>query len=308
VDTLAQRLVPPVVAAHRGGDFEPGSPLAKVEATLLAGNARVLEIDLRLTSDGVVVVSHDDAIHGSGRCKGPIENFTYAALAECESSTGGKSISLFADVLDLVHGRAIINAEFKTMQVIAPAIDLVEIKHAKSWIYFQATGDLGKYRLARKIDPDVALLLKVTSDAEIRRAIGLHDPHLVILEMDRDFITPQRVARIHAAGMLVSENSFRYQFTDERFVASCDHVFSLGADIAVTNNPASCVTQRGSWRSGRSNRYSSLCDRQHLRADFAGNKHALELFAAGLGALLFALPLQGWRLILRRARRKRDPA
>lgn len=249
-------------------------------------------MDLRLTRDGVVIVSHDEDIAGSGACKGNVDTFTYVALAACQRAIDGERITRFTDVLDAVDGRVVVNAEFKTEAVIAPAVAIVEARHAKSWVYFQATGDLTKYHLVRRIDADIALLLKVTSDAEIRQAIALHDPHLVILELDRDFVTPQRVSRIHAAHMLVSENSFRYQFTGERFSASCDHVFALGVDIAVTNNASSCATQRGKWQQGWSDRDESPFDRQHLRADFGGNKHALELFFAGIGTLLVTLPIQ----------------
>lgn len=290
-DTLRQRLVSPVVAAHRGGYFELGSPLKKIQATLKADTARVLEIDLRLTRDGVVIVSHDEDITGGG-CFGNVDKITYAALSTCERAIAGQPITRFEDVLTAVNGLAVVNAEFKTEEVIAPAIGIVKSRHAQSWVYFQATGDLTKYQIARRIDADIALLLKVNSDDEIRQAIALHDTHLVILEMDRDFVTPQRISRIHAAGMLVSENSFRYQFTGERFTASCDRVFGLGVDIAVTNNPSSCAAQRRAWQKDLSGHDSNPFDRQHLRADFGGNKYALELFFAGIALLGIALILR----------------
>ena len=197
----------------------------------------------------------------------------------------------FIDVLNVVRGQAVVNAEFKTHEVIAPAIGIVEAWRARSWVYFQTKSDLTTYRIARSIDADIALLVKVNSDEEIRQAIALRDPHLVILELDRDFITPQRVSRIHEAHMLVSEDSFRYQFTEERFIASCDRVFGPGVDIAVTNNPASCSAQRGTWRNG-SGESSNPFDRQHLRADFGGNKYALELFFGGIGMLGIALMMK----------------
>ena len=291
-DALKHLLAPPVVAAHRGGYFEPGNPLKKIRTTLNAGAARVLEIDLRLTLDGVVIVSHDEDLSGGG-CFGNVDKTAYAALAACERALAGQPITRFEDVLHAVNGRAVVNAEFKTEEVIAPAIGIVRARHAKSWVYFQATGDLTKYHMARHIDAEIALLLKVTSDDEIRQAIALHDPHLVILELDRDFVSPQRVSRIHAAHMLVSENSFRYQFTEERFDASCDRVFGLGVDIAVTNNASSCAAQRGMWRKDRGGHDSTPFDRQHLRADFGGNKYALELFFAGIGILVIALVIPG---------------
>lgn len=309
VDAVAQRLVPPVVAAHRSGKFVSGSPLRKVQSTLKSGAAKVLEMDLRLTHDGVVVVVHDPYLSGHGACSGPVEQFTFAELGACQHAIDGESVTRFDQILDVVNGRAVVNAEFKTQEVIAPAIRIVEAKHAKSWVYFQATGDFTKYRMARKIDPDIALLLKITSDDMLGQAIALHDPHLIILELDQDFVTPKRLARIHAAHMLVSENTFRYQFTEERFVASCDRVFGLGIDIAVTNNPSSCATQRGTWRNNLSGRrHSNPFDRPHLRADFDDNKYALELFVAGLITLAIALSVLGKRWLARKARARRKSA
>lgn len=290
-DALTDRLTPPVVAAHRGGNFEPGNALKKVRATLAGEAAQVLEIDLRLTLDGVVIVSHDAGISGRGACIGEVETFTFAALTACDLAINGEPATRFEDVLDAVDGRAIVNAEFKTQAVIAPAIGIVEARQAKPWVYFQATGDFGNYRIARGIDADIALLLKVTSDEEIEQAIALHDPHLVILEMDRDFVTPQRVSRIHAAHMMVSENSFRYQFTEERFTASCNRVFGLGIDIAVTNNPSRCWAQRQTWQTHMNGFRTNPFDRQHLRADLRGHKHALGVVMAGIASLGVAIIL-----------------
>lgn len=283
---VRDRLTPPVVAAHRGGFFEDGSPAQKVQATLKNGTAQVLEIDLRLTADGIVIVSHDDNLKSTGGCAGTVETLSYAAIALCQRFIGKEPAIRFDEILNAVDGRAVVNAEFKTQEVIAPAIALVKAKGATPWVYFQATGDLTKYRMARQVDPDIALLLKVTSDAEIAQAIALHDPHVVVLEMDRDFVTPKRVGQIHAAHMLVSENSFRYQFTEERFTANCDRVFGLGIDIAVTNNASSCFAQRGTWQTHLAGLSIHPFDRQHLRGDFRAHKLILQLLAAGIALLV----------------------
>lgn len=300
-DAVRQRMHPPLVAAHRGGYFESGNPLAKVRASLRAGKADIVEVDLRLTRDGVVVVSHDASAFKSGDCLGDIATFTYAALSACADAANAAAVPRWESLLDVVHGRAIVNAEFKTVAVVAPAIRLVEAAHAKPWVYFQATGDLTKYRLAREFDRDVALLLKVTSDAEIGRAIALHDPHLIVLELDRDFVTPQRVTRIHAAGMLASVNSFRYQFTAERFGASCDRVFAMGVDISVSNNPTGCAEQSNVWRSDGFASDGESLDRQHLRGYFGGSKLALELCLAGIVLLICAVAARVGRPLWRSA-------
>ena len=77
-------------------------------------------MDLRLTSDGKVVVFHDDVLDQKSDCVGKVESRTYLKLLECKL-TNGERIALFSDVLALVAGKRIISAELKTDAVAVPA-------------------------------------------------------------------------------------------------------------------------------------------------------------------------------------------
>jgi|GEM_PF-2161574 len=232
-----------LVAAHRGGYFGAQNVLRQFRATMAAGASDILEMDLHATRDGVVLVYHDPTLDSKTQCHGSIEDRDYAALRHCRLPEGDP-LARFGDVLDAARGKVLVDAEFKTDAVIAPAVRMAMEKGALGYTYFQTQGDRHKYRLARAISPDVRLQFKTSDEADLDWALSLHDPALVVLEMSPEFATPGHIRRIHAAGKLVSVNSWRYQMLEERLDASCDSVFARSIDIAVTNNPGKCSAQR----------------------------------------------------------------
>jgi glycerophosphoryl diester phosphodiesterase len=84
----------PAVQAHRGGPVLAGVP-AYAEETLPAfRNAAqklqvVLELDAKLTKDGVPVVFHDPTLDRTTNCEGAVVDRTLAELAPCQSDILG---------------------------------------------------------------------------------------------------------------------------------------------------------------------------------------------------------------------------
>lgn len=113
-----------VVIAHRG------DPVARVENTLggieqaLADGARIVEIDIRLTADGEVVLLHDPTllrIFGDPR---PVAELTLAEVAELAAPDGSR-IPTLADALALVEGRAVLLVDMTERAFAQPAVDVV---------------------------------------------------------------------------------------------------------------------------------------------------------------------------------------
>ena len=235
----------PLVAAHRGGFFGGQGNLPRILRTLADGDADIVEIDLRKTRDGRVVIYHDGDLARRTDCSGPVEAHTFDSLSTCHLHGSQASPPLFSDVLAAASGRAIMDVEFKTAAAIEPAIDIVNAAGALDRVYFQLGSDCQRYARVRAYSPEANLQFKVLTDNDLDWALGREDPHLIIIEMDRDLLDAGRITRAHRAGKLVSANSWRYQFTEERFAASCARAFNNGVDIAVSNNAASCARQRG---------------------------------------------------------------
>ena len=150
-------------------------------------------------------------------------------------------------MLTLVDGRVVINAEFKEISTVEPALRLVKEFEAHEWTYFQTRSSEETYAHARNLDPKVALLFRARTLERLQWALSLNDPRLIAIEMDPRMMTPETVALVHAAGKLVSADSFGYGFAFEMFGAACAKTWSHGADIAISNAPKSCARQRATW-------------------------------------------------------------
>ncbi|HSN81422.1 MAG TPA: glycerophosphodiester phosphodiesterase [Polyangiales bacterium] len=71
--------------AHRGGRrIRPEHTIVAYDQALLDGSD-VLELDVHETSDGVLVVMHDDTVDRTTDCTGLIREMTFAALQECDA-------------------------------------------------------------------------------------------------------------------------------------------------------------------------------------------------------------------------------
>lgn len=99
------------IIAHRGGgrtsDVLPASENS-VELIRLASRfgATGIEIDVRLTSDGIPVLFHDETLNvrviQSNGLLGPIENYTYAQLSTLVRLTKGEHIPTLREALDVM--------------------------------------------------------------------------------------------------------------------------------------------------------------------------------------------------------------
>ena len=77
----------PQIHAHRGGTVENGKPRYGEESLAAykraARNGFVLEVDAKLTEDGVPVAIHDATLDRTTNCTGEVRTFTLAELAGC---------------------------------------------------------------------------------------------------------------------------------------------------------------------------------------------------------------------------------
>ncbi len=240
----ARRLV---VGAHRGGSyrFAPDTMDQFLYAERIGVD--VIELDLRATRDGVAIVKHDDALDRGSHCAGSVAATRYEAFRRCRPKWWARRPATFAAVLRRLHGGVVVNAELKTLDVIRPAVDLVRRDDAYGEVYFQAP-DRTRYAAARARDPRVALLYAPRTAADLAWALALHDRNLLIIELHPNLRTRANIDRIHRAGMLASENAwhFGHSFLNPRefLWADCAPVFAEGIDIAVSENPQSCLRQR----------------------------------------------------------------
>lgn len=88
----------PLVIAHQGGDgIRPGDTMAAFDNAVAIG-ADVLEMDAHITSDGQIVLMHDEKVDRTTNGSGLIEDLTLAQLRQLDaaykwSNDGGKTFA-----------------------------------------------------------------------------------------------------------------------------------------------------------------------------------------------------------------------
>ena len=109
-----------VFVAHRGGIVEglPENTLAAFRHAIESG-ADAIEIDLRGTKDGEIVIMHDETVDRTTDGRGLVSELTFAELKMLDAG-GGERVPTYEDVLQLTSGTgAILLLDIKE----SPALD-----------------------------------------------------------------------------------------------------------------------------------------------------------------------------------------
>ncbi len=89
----AFRSAPPLVIAHASSDyFGPPNTIEMLRAAVSAG-ADVVDVDVRLSADGVLVAAHDDDLGGASNGKGSLRTQSFSALRKLDFAWAWKDPS-----------------------------------------------------------------------------------------------------------------------------------------------------------------------------------------------------------------------
>jgi glycerophosphoryl diester phosphodiesterase len=97
---------PFAIVAHRGlAEGIPENTLAAFRQSASQG-VRVIELDLRETKDGHIVVIHDETVDRTTDCSGRVAEMTLVTLRNCDAgwpTHPGERIPTFAEALDFIN-------------------------------------------------------------------------------------------------------------------------------------------------------------------------------------------------------------
>lgn len=162
--TLAQ----PLVIAHRGSSaYTPENTLAAFKKALESG-VDALELDLRQTSDSVLVVLHDADVERTTNGAGNVKNFTFEELQKLDAGSwfdkkfSDEKIPSLREVIDLLDDSTLIIIELKEGNETYPGIEeqvvqLVKQNNIESQTILKSF-DPNVLKRLRSIEPDISLL------------------------------------------------------------------------------------------------------------------------------------------------------
>ena len=243
-----------LVVAHRGASArEPENTLTAFDSALSAG-ADAIELDVRLSSDGVPVVMHDADVAGATDGSGFVHEMTLAQLKRLDASKGlgeRQEVATLAEALALVGDRGGVNLEIKNIpgepafdspeeSVLRATLDVLEAEAFDGPLLISSFNWLTIER-SKELAPDIA-----TGFLSIF-AIEAHAALVYTRQHGHEFVLPQTPALLEAGQPLVEE-AHRDGIRVGTWVAddpgTLETLFEWGVDAVASNDPATAIEVR----------------------------------------------------------------
>jgi glycerophosphoryl diester phosphodiesterase len=237
---------PVLVIAHRGFSAEaPENTLTAFRRAIAAGSD-VLELDIHLSKDHELVVVHDRTLERTTNGQGRVADFTLKELKNLEAGLwmgpqfSGERIPALKEVLELAQGRIGVNIEIKNPSLGQYAIReiadraLQEVKRAKMLevILFSSFNPLALERI-QALEPGARVALLCDKDwNSIKEVTG--GKSWPALNLRKDFLTQEKIARIHQEGMKINVYTVDAEEEMEQFIR-------WGIDGIITNHPGRLI-------------------------------------------------------------------
>jgi glycerophosphoryl diester phosphodiesterase len=155
----------PLVIAHRGSSrFAPENTLASFRLAADQG-ANAIELDAKLSADGVVVVIHDSTVDRTTNGSGAVRSLSLSRLKSLDAGSffssqfGGEPIPTLEEVLAAVGSRLLINIELTNYsspgdRLVEKTVELVRTFHLEGSILFSSFHPLNLLH-AQRLLPEV---------------------------------------------------------------------------------------------------------------------------------------------------------
>ncbi len=243
----------PVIFAHRGASAHaPENTIAAFELAL-AQNADAIELDVKLTADGHVVVIHDSTVDRTTGSRGRVKDLSLAQLRSLDAGSffsekyRGEKIPTLEEVLEAVGKRTIINVELKNYstpgdQLVVTVCMLVKKFSLQKHVMFSSFFASGLSK-ARSYLPDVpcGLLALHGPLGAWARSFGFMFSKYQALHPYLTDVTPQQVQRVHRLQR-------RIHVWTVNAAEDMRRLFRWGVDAIFTDDPQLAVQVRGEAR------------------------------------------------------------
>lgn len=213
-----------LVVAHRGASAAaPENTLAAFRLAIAQG-ADGVELDVRASRDGHLVVIHDASVERVTGAQGEIAAMDLAAIRRLDAG-GGERIPLLAEVLELARGRLLVDIELKITGIEAQVAALVREAGMAGDVLITSFHE-DAVAAARRLAPQIAVgLLQPWPRPE--RATALGAP---VLLPAIGALTPSTASAARAAGLRVIPWTIR---TAEEAAAA----LRCGVDGMIADDP-----------------------------------------------------------------------
>lgn len=224
------------IVAHRGlAEGAPENTLSALRRSIARG-VLTIELDIRVTNDGRLVVLHDSTLDRTTDCKGPVRAYGIAELKRCDAGSGER-IPTLGEALRLVGDwPAVLLLDIKPGTPLAPVIAEIRANQAASKVI------LGLRRardvtVARRELPQTKLLAFIRKPRDAADFVGAG---ATVIRLWSDWVDadPAQVGEIRALGAAVWVMAGRrLPRRDPEWRTLHDRMIAAGVQGLITDRP-----------------------------------------------------------------------
>lgn len=200
-----------LVAAHRATHPNyPENSLAAIRENISLG-IDILEIDVRLSKDGSLLLMHDEALDRTTNGKGKVGDLTLATLGELFLIHNGEitteRIPTFEQLLEVTKGHIIIDVDFKEDGIDAAkkAYALIKKYDMEQQILFYVYDNYELIPLLRDLNPKIKIMPRAYSRKDVRKILKIGG--ITIIHVDESFYRDRTMRKIMESGSRVWTNA-----------------------------------------------------------------------------------------------------
>lgn len=233
---------PIMVIAHRGFSGQaPENTRASFQKAVELGSD-MIELDVRLSKDGQVVVIHDDTIDRTTNGRGKVADYSLKELKQFDAGSwfapqfSGEQIPTLKEVLELAKGKILVNIEIKDeslgqysiMDLADRALQEVKKAGMEDQVIFVSFYPVALERIKERDSRIWVGLLYHKPWNSLPEVTGRRS--FPVLGLRNSYLTKGKIARIHQEGMKVNVYTVNSEKEMEQFVG-------WGIDGIITNYP-----------------------------------------------------------------------
>lgn len=229
-----------LVASHRAThNIYPENSLKAIQESINIG-ADIIEIDVKVSVDGIPFLMHDRTLDRTTTGKGDPEDLTWDELQQFFIIDKGKKTSYkipsLEEALVLADGKIMVDLDLKTDRI-EKIIDVVKRTDTKELVFF-FDSDYEVLSKIKTIDKELMIMPRAHSIAQVDSAIMLFDPPAI--HIDFSFYTNECTQRIRDSYARIWINALGELDNDIRSGKSRKALKKLlanGANIIQTDEP-----------------------------------------------------------------------